>query len=140
MTSKSFVSSIKYMSFLYLYLRCYLYMYLHLYTSGFGCVTTKTVVAGIRVGSSRLGAAYTSQCHSVFVFVFVFASLCLYLYLCLCLCFDWNPCQQQLAGRSILIARKYHPPVGLFCVVSISCLLGCGRGCLLHFQQAVICA
>ena len=72
MTSKSFVSSIKYMSFLYLYLRCYLYMYLHLYTSGFGCVTTKTVMAGIRVGSNRLGAAYTSQCHSVFVFVFLF--------------------------------------------------------------------
>ena len=35
-------------------------------------MTTKTVVAGIRVGSNRLGAAYTSQCHSVFVFVFLF--------------------------------------------------------------------
>ena len=73
--------------------------------------------------------------HNVTPYLYLYFYLYLYLYLRLCLrlCFYWNPCQQQLAGRSILIARKYHPPVGLFCVVSISCLLGCGRGCLLHY-------
>ena len=123
---------LKYMCFLYLYLRCYLYMYLHLYTSGFGCVTTKTVVAGIRVGSNRL-EQHTHHNVTPYLYLYFYLYLYLYLRLCLRLCFYWNPCQQQLACRSILIARKYHPPVGLFCVVSISCLLGCGRGCLLHY-------
>ena len=107
------------MSFLYLYLRCYLYMYLHLYTSGFGCVTTKTVVAGIRVGSNRL-EQHTHHNVTPYLYLYLYSPVCACICICVCVCVLIGI---PVSSNWLAVAYSLQENITHLLVFSVWCLL-----------------